>query len=61
MRLRFPCAGRLTAAVALAAALLCPTAALAKSEADIVLPDLSSQTFFGVSGQQLLTQPSHNN
>jgi K(+)-stimulated pyrophosphate-energized sodium pump len=55
MRLRFPPAGRLVPLLLLAAAaVLSPAPALA-SEADIIMPDLRSQRFFGVSGQVLLT------
>ena len=50
-RSRFSLFTILTASLA---ALLSPTAALA-SEADIVLPDLRTQSFFGVNGHQLLT------
>ena len=43
--------------LAVAAGVLCfPAAAFAKSEADIILPDLSSQKFFwGINGHALLT------
>src|SRR5688500_5221062 len=57
MQLRSRRTGRFSLFTLLAAsvaALLSPTAALA-SEADIVLPDLRNQSFFGVNGQQLLT------
>src|SRR2546423_2811728 len=56
MRLRLPRVGRFYPLICLAAAaaLLSPTAALA-SEADILLPDLRSQQFFGMSGHTLLT------
>ena len=58
MQLRSPRKGRLSIVLILAAAaasLLSPGAALAASEADIVLPDLSSQSFFGINGHTLLT------
>ena len=42
------------AAAVAAAVLLWPSAALA-SEADLRLPDLRSQTFFGINGHALLT------
>ena len=54
MRLRFPRASLSVPLIVLAAALLSPTTALA-SEADIILPELRSQTFFGVNGHTLLT------
>ncbi len=38
-----------------AAALLCPTSAFAKTEADMILPDLRTQYFFGINGHNLLT------
>src|SRR5687768_910774 len=57
MQLRSRRTGRFSLFTLLAAsvaALLSPTAVLA-SEADIVLPDLRNQSFFGVNGHQLLT------
>ncbi len=54
MRLRLPSPGKLVALLILIT-VTCPPSIARASEADLVLPDLRTQEFFGINGHSLLT------